>query len=176
MVLKKLYKDRSCCCPCACHFHCNCHCHYYWYYNHDSHCRAKDGHWLLPLRQFQSIIGCFCLLDILLGSDKLNTRLFVMFNYETGETSLWSRHCCTMVQNSLNNEYGTSNLTLSHELGSEWLSERTNERSGVCERSKQCGASERVSGASERAGGWEHGPVLTSRLQAYLDHLASWAL
>ena len=40
---------------------------------------------------------------------------------------------------------------LSHELRSERLSERTNERSGARE---QCGASESVSGASERRREW----------------------
>ena len=51
-----------------------------------------------------------------------------------------------------------------------WARERANERSGARERSEQCGASEWVSGASERASGRANGPVLTSRLQAYLNH------
>ena len=59
--------------------------------------------------------------------------------------------------------------------------ERAIERSGAHERSEQCGASERVSGASERASGASErasgrasGPVLTSRLQADLNH-RGWA-
>ena len=43
---------------------------------------------------------------------------------------------------------------------SEGASERTNERSGERERSEQCGASEWVSGTSERANGGASGPVL----------------
>ena len=46
------------------------------------------------------------------------------------------------------------------------------ERSGARERSEQCGASERVSGASERANGQASGPVLTSRFLAFLTHRA----
>ena len=42
------------------------------------------------------------------------------------------------------------------------MSERTSERSGGRERSEQSGASERVSGASERANGRASGPVLQS--------------
>ena len=53
---------------------------------------------------------------------------------------------------------------------SEWASERTNERSGARERSEQCGASEWVSGASERASGRANGPVLTSRFPAVPNH------
>ena len=41
-----------------------------------------------------------------------------------------------------------------------WGSERTSEHSGGRERSEQSGASERVSGASERANGRASGPVL----------------
>ena len=39
---------------------------------------------------------------------------------------------------------------------SEWASEQTSELRGACERSEQCGASERVNG-------WVSGPLLTSR-------------
>jgi len=53
-----------------------------------------------------------------------------------------------------------------------WASERTSERSGGRERSEQSGASERVSGASERANGRASGPVLTSRFLADLNHSA----
>ena len=44
---------------------------------------------------------------------------------------------------------------------SDRASERTNERSGAREQSEQCGASERVSGASEQASGRASVPVLT---------------
>ena len=50
------------------------------------------------------------------------------------------------------------------------MSERTSERSGGRERSEQSGASERVSGASERANGRASGPVLQSVFLAVLDH------
>ena len=46
------------------------------------------------------------------------------------------------------------------------------ERSGAREQSEQCGASERVSGASERANGQASGPVLTSRFLAVLTYCA----
>ena len=49
------------------------------------------------------------------------------------------------------------------------MSEQTSERSGVHERSEKCGASKRVSGASERANGRASGPVLTSRFMAVLN-------
>ena len=52
------------------------------------------------------------------------------------------------------------------------MSERANERSGAREQSELCGASERVSGASERANGRASGPVLTSQLMAVLNHSA----
>ena len=54
----------------------------------------------------------------------------------------------------------------------EWASERTSERSGGRERSEQSGASERVSGASERANGRASGPVLTSQFLFVPDHSA----
>ena len=44
------------------------------------------------------------------------------------------------------------------------------ERSGGRERSEQSAASERVSGASERANGRASGPVLQSVFLAVLDH------
>ena len=44
------------------------------------------------------------------------------------------------------------------------------ERSGGRERSEQSGASERVSGASERANGRASGPVLQSVFLAVIDH------
>ena len=53
------------------------------------------------------------------------------------------------------------------------MSEQTNGRSGARERSEQCGASERVSGASERASGRASDPLLTSRFQDILDHCAT---
>ena len=56
-----------------------------------------------------------------------------------------------------------------------WASERTSERSGGRERSEQSGASERVSGASERANGRASGPVLTSRFLAVIYHSATGA-
>ena len=52
------------------------------------------------------------------------------------------------------------------------VSERMNERSGAHERSEQGGASERVSGASERANGRASGPVLQSVFLAVIDHSA----
>ena len=64
----------------------------------------------------------------------------------------------------------TSNLTLSLERGSERREQ--NERSGGRERSEQSEASERVSGASERASGRESGPVLTSLFFFVPDHSA----
>ena len=51
-----------------------------------------------------------------------------------------------------------------------WASERTSERSGGRERSEQSGASERVSGASERANGRASGPVLQSLFLTVIDH------
>ena len=53
-----------------------------------------------------------------------------------------------------------------------WASERTSERSGGREQSEQSGASERVSGASDRANGRASGPVLTSRFLFVPDHSA----
>ena len=50
--------------------------------------------------------------------------------------------------------------------------ERTSERSGGRERSEQSGASEGVSGASERANGRASGPVLTSLFLFVPDHSA----
>ena len=44
------------------------------------------------------------------------------------------------------------------------------EHSGARQCRKQCGASERVSGASERANGRASGPVLTSGFLVILDH------
>ena len=44
------------------------------------------------------------------------------------------------------------------------------ERSGARERSEQSGASERVSGASERGNGRASGPVLLSVFLAVIDH------
>ena len=54
--------------------------------------------------------------------------------------------------------FETSNHSVSH--GSEWTSERMNERSGARERSEQCKASEWVSGASGRVSG----PVLNASI------------
>jgi len=53
-----------------------------------------------------------------------------------------------------------------------WASERTIERSGGREWSKQSRASEQVSCASERVNGRASGPVLTSRFLAALPHCA----
>ena len=49
---------------------------------------------------------------------------------------------------------------------------KVSERSGARERSEQYGASERVSGASERANGRVGGPVLTSAFLIILAHSA----
>ena len=49
---------------------------------------------------------------------------------------------------------------------------RRHPRSGARERSEQCGASERVSGACERANGQASGPVLQSVFLAVIDHSA----
>ena len=58
-------------------------------------------------------------------------------------------------------------------LSWEWVSiEQINERSGAQDQSKECGASEWVSDARERANGRASGPVLTSRFLAVLDHSA----
>ena len=50
------------------------------------------------------------------------------------------------------------------------MSERTSKRSGGRERSEQSGASEQVSGASERANERASGPVLRSVFLAVIDH------
>ena len=50
------------------------------------------------------------------------------------------------------------------------VSEQTSERSGGRERSKQSGASKRVSGVSERANRQASGPVLTSLFLFVPDH------
>ena len=81
-------------------------------------------------------------------------------HFEAGGGSFWAQR--TMVQNSLNMGHQISHYPMSSGA-SEWASKRINERSGARERSKQCGASEWVSGASERASGRANGPVLTSR-------------
>ena len=52
---------------------------------------------------------------------------------------------------------------------SEGASERTNERSGARERSEQLGASEWVSGASERASGRANGPVLYASISYHFN-------
>ena len=52
------------------------------------------------------------------------------------------------------------------------MSEKTIERSGGREQSEQSGATERVSGASERANGGASGPVLTSLFLFVPDHSA----
>ena len=52
------------------------------------------------------------------------------------------------------------------------MSEQTSERSGGRERSEQSGASEQVSGASERTNGRASGSVLTSRFLFVPDHCA----
>ena len=54
---------------------------------------------------------------------------------------------------------------------SEWMSERTNERSGARERSEQCGANEWVSGASERASGRANGPALYASISYHFKPL-----
>ena len=56
--------------------------------------------------------------------------------------------------------------------GSEWASERTNDCCLACEQSEQCGASERVSGVSERANGRASGPELQSVFLVILAHSA----
>ena len=58
---------------------------------------------------------------------------------------------------------------------SEHASERTSERSGARKRSKQGGASKRVSGTSERANRQASGLVLTSRFLFVPDHSATAA-
>ena len=50
------------------------------------------------------------------------------------------------------------------------MSKQTSERSGGRERSEQSGASEHVSGESERANGQASGPVLTSGFLVDLAH------
>ena len=54
------------------------------------------------------------------------------------------------------------------------MSERANERSGARKRSEQCGASEQVSGMSERGDRRASGPVLQSVFLVILDHSASF--
>ena len=49
--------------------------------------------------------------------------------------------------------------TLFHELGSEWMGERANERSGAREQSEQGAASKWVNGASELGNGGVKSPV-----------------
>ena len=65
-----------------------------------------------------------------------------------------SHHCTMVRERQLIGNLAASNHSFSHELGSEWASERTNERSVARERSDQCGTSEWVSGANKRANGW----------------------
>ena len=49
------------------------------------------------------------------------------------------------------------------------MRERANERSGARKRSEQCGASELVSGVSERVSGQASGPVLTAQFLAVVN-------
>ena len=53
-----------------------------------------------------------------------------------------------------------------------WANEWANERCAACEQSKQCGASEWVSGTRKRASRQASGPVLLSRFFVILDHSA----
>ena len=70
------------------------------------------------------------------------------------------------------------NSHLSHKLGGEWASERGNEwtqqsaRARQAERSEQCGARKRVSGASKQAKRQASGPVFLSGFLVILDHSA----
>ena len=66
------------------------------------------------------------------------------------------------------------NHSLSHERGSERsrASKQKSECSGARERSKQCGTSEQVSGASKRANGRASGPVLQTVFLAVINHSA----
>ena len=65
----------------------------------------------------------------------------------------------TMGQNR--KKHRINRYLINHQRGSE-QSERASERSGAHERSKYCGASEGMSGASEQSNGRASGPVLTS--------------
>ena len=78
-------------------------------------------------------------------------------------------------------QYGTKpghfETSIIHFPTSDGVSDRSGgcECSGGCERSEQSGASERVSGASERANGRASDPVLTSRFLVDPDHSAAVA-
>ena len=79
---------------------------------------------------------------------------------------------CTMVQNSL--KLGHQNLHCPTSLGaSERASEQMRERSGASEQSEQCGASERVGGASDHENGRASGSVQTPRFLAVQNHRAA---
>ena len=81
--------------------------------------------------------------------------------YMKSQRILASSCGCTVGRNGMKSTHSFHRQRpLPHELRNEWASERTNERSGARERSEQCGASEWVSGASERANGGWYGPVI----------------
>ena len=84
-----------------------------------------------------------------------------------------NRNRGTMVQNKVKLRHLIINFLTSLGVSKvSEVSERTNERSGACKRSKQSGASEWVSGASEQAKEQVSGLVLTSWFLAYLNHSA----
>ena len=58
--------------------------------------------------------------------------------------------------------FETWKITLSHELGSKWVSEQMSERSWMREQSEQCGTSKQMSGASKRVNEQASGLVLAS--------------
>ena len=71
-----------------------------------------------------------------------------------------------------NREKNSKIHLLSHEQGSEWMSEWMGERSRACEQSEQGRASEWVGGVSERANRRASGPVLQSVFLVVLAHSA----
>ena len=80
-------------------------------------------------------------------------------------------HHITMVENG--KKHGQNSHLINHcptREWAKWASERMSERSGGRERSKQSGASERVSDASKWANRRASGPVLTSRFLFVPDH------
>ena len=103
------------------------------------------------------------------------------WSVSSGTVHLWNNEIClinffllsidhrTMGKNSL--IVGPQNLAFPWAW--ECASERTSERSGAREQSKQCGASKRVSCASERANGQVSGQVLTFQFLAFLTYRAS---
>ena len=77
------------------------------------------------------------------------------------ESTGWVTQRCTIGRDDMKSTHSIHRQKpLSYELRSEWASKRMNERSRARKQREQCGASEWVSGASERANKGGNGPVL----------------